>query len=65
MLVLASFLVFAAAGQTLVILIGGLDLSVASIISATDLVLPTLIGKGWAPDWQSLPFWCSARPSEP
>lgn len=43
-LVLASFLGISAAGQTLVILIGGLDLSVASIISGADLVMPVLIG---------------------
>jgi ribose transport system permease protein len=46
-LVLASFLGVAAAGQTLVILIGGLDLSVASVISAANLVTPVLIAKGW------------------
>jgi ribose transport system permease protein len=46
-LVLASFLGVAAAGQTLVILIGGLDLSVASVISAANLVTPVLLAKGW------------------
>jgi ribose transport system permease protein len=48
-LVLAAFLGIAAAGQTLVILIGGLDLSVASIISAADLVAPVLMGAHWSP----------------
>jgi ribose transport system permease protein len=46
-LVLAAFLGVAAAGQTLVILIGGLDLSVASVISAANLVTPVLLAKGW------------------
>ena len=36
MLVLASFLGIAAAGQTIVILIGGIDLSVPSVISAGE-----------------------------
>jgi ribose transport system permease protein len=47
-LVLASFLGIAAAGQTLVILIGGLDLSVASVISAANLVAPVLMARGWS-----------------
>jgi len=46
-LVLAAFLGVAATGQTLVILIGGLDLSVASVISAANLTLPVLVAKGW------------------
>lgn len=48
-LVLAAFLGIAASGQTLVVLIGGLDLSVASVIGAADLVFPTLTGKHWSP----------------
>ncbi len=47
-IVLASFLGFAAVGQTIVILIGGLDLSVASVISAANLIMPALTGKGWS-----------------
>lgn len=46
-LVLASFLGLAAAGQTLVILIGGIDLSVPSLISAANLIIVLLSGKGW------------------
>jgi ribose transport system permease protein len=46
-LVLASFLGIAAAGQTLVILIGGIDLSVPSIISGANLVSTLLSGQGW------------------
>ncbi|HEX3803390.1 MAG TPA: ABC transporter permease [Solirubrobacteraceae bacterium] len=48
-IVLASFLGVAAIGQTIVILIGGLDLSVASVISAANLIMPALTGKGWSP----------------
>lgn len=47
-LVLASFLGIAAAGQTIVILIGGIDLSVPSLIGAGNLVAPMLGGRGWA-----------------
>lgn len=44
-LILASFLGIAAAGETLVILIGGIDLSVPSIISGANLVVTLLAGK--------------------
>ena len=47
-LVLASFLGIAAAGQTVVILIGGIDLSVPTLIGAGDLVGPMLGGRGWS-----------------
>jgi ribose transport system permease protein len=47
-LVLASFLGIAAAGQTLVILIGGIDLSVPALISAANLVAPALGARGWS-----------------
>jgi ribose transport system permease protein len=46
-LILASFLGIAAAGETLVILIGGIDLSVPSIISGSNLVVTLLAGKHW------------------
>jgi ribose transport system permease protein len=46
-LVLASFLGIAAAGQTIVILIGGIDLSVPSMIGAANLLTPALIARGW------------------
>jgi ribose transport system permease protein len=46
-LVLASFLGIAAAGQTLVILIGGVDLSVPALISGANLVSTLLSGQGW------------------
>ncbi|MFZ0376301.1 MAG: hypothetical protein WAL38_00590, partial [Solirubrobacteraceae bacterium] len=46
-LVLASFLGIAAAGQTLVILIGGIDLSVPALISGANLVATYLAGKHW------------------
>ena len=47
-LVLASFLGIAAAGQTVVILIGGIDLSVPSFIAAANLVTALLSGRGWS-----------------
>jgi ribose transport system permease protein len=46
-LVLASFLGIAAAGQTLVILIGGIDLSVPALISGANLIVTWLSGKHW------------------
>lgn len=48
MLVLASFLGIAAAGQTIVILIGGIDLSVPAIITAANLLTTLLGGKHWS-----------------
>jgi ribose transport system permease protein len=47
-LILASFLGIAAAGETLVILIGGIDLSVPALISGANLVTTLLLGKGWS-----------------
>lgn len=52
-LVLGSFLGIAAAGQTIVILIGGIDLSVPSVISGANLTAIALGGAGW-------PFWAVA-----
>jgi ribose transport system permease protein len=46
-LILASFLGIAAVGQTLVILIGGIDLSVPALISGANLVATLLAGKHW------------------
>jgi len=46
-LVLAAFLGLAAVGQTLVILIGGIDLSVPGIIGAANLATAGLSGHGW------------------
>jgi ribose transport system permease protein len=48
MLVLASFLGIAAAGQTIVILIGGIDLSVPNVITAANLMTTLLGGKHWS-----------------
>ena len=47
MLVLASFLGIAAMGQTIVILIGGIDLSIPSVITAANLMTTLLGGKNW------------------
>ncbi|WP_309708262.1 ABC transporter permease [Pseudolysinimonas sp.] len=49
-LILASFLGIAAAGQTLVIMIGGIDLSVPSVIGAANLFVALWSGEGW-PIW--------------
>lgn len=46
-LILASFLGIAAAGETLVILIGGIDLSVPALISGANLVSTLLAGQHW------------------
>lgn len=48
MLVLTSFLGIAAVGQTIVILIGGIDLSIPNVITAANLLTTLLGGKGWS-----------------
>jgi ribose transport system permease protein len=48
LLVLASLLGLAAVGQTVVVLLGGLDLSIAGIITLADVLFAVLSGKGWA-----------------
>ncbi|HZQ02906.1 MAG TPA: ABC transporter permease [Gaiellaceae bacterium] len=48
MLVLASFLGIAAVGQTIVILIGGIDLSIPNVITAGNLLTTLLGGKHWS-----------------
>lgn len=48
-LITASFLGIAAAGQTLVILIGGIDMAIGAVISASALLLTYLYGGlGWS-----------------
>jgi ribose transport system permease protein len=50
MLVLAALLGLAAAGQTLVVIVGGLDLSVPGFIVAAALLVSDLCGsRGWSP----------------
>lgn len=47
-LITASFLGIAAAGQTLVVLVGGIDMSIASLISASAILTSYLYGAmGW------------------
>lgn len=46
-LVLAALLGIASLGQTLVILIGGIDLSVPAVIGGANLITVLLSGKGW------------------
>jgi ribose transport system permease protein len=48
MLVLASLLGLAAVGQTVIVLLGALDLSVAGFITFADVLFSVLTGKGWA-----------------
>jgi ribose transport system permease protein len=48
MLVLASLLGLAAVGQTVIVLLGALDLSVAGFITFADVLFAVLTGKGWA-----------------
>ncbi len=49
-LVLGSFLGLAAMGQTLTVIIGGLDLSVPAVIGLANVLITVLYGDGW-------PFW--------
>jgi ribose transport system permease protein len=46
-LVLASFLGLAAVGQTIVVLIGGIDLSVPAVITGANLITAMLSGRHW------------------
>jgi ribose transport system permease protein len=48
LLVLAALLGLAAIGQTVVVLLGGLDLSIAGVITLADVLFAVLNGKGWA-----------------
>lgn len=48
LLVLAAILGIAAAGQTLVIVLGGIDLSIAALMTLTDVMLPQLTSHGWS-----------------
>jgi len=48
MLVLASFLGIAAIGQTFVVLVGGIDLSVPAVIGAGDVMTARLTGDHWS-----------------
>ena len=46
-LILASFLGIAALGQTVVVLLGGIDLSVPALITGANLVSAMLSGRHW------------------
>ena len=48
MLVLAALLGLAALGQTVIVLLGALDLSIAGFITFADVLFSVLNGKGWA-----------------
>ena len=45
--ILASFLGIAAIGPTITIIIGGLDLSIASVIGLANVLIISLYGSGW------------------
>lgn len=49
-----AFLGVAAVGATFVILSGGIDLSVGSVIAFTGILIASLIGHGWDPRWALL-----------
>lgn len=49
MLLLTAFLGIACIGQTLVALLGGLDLSIPFVIGSANIATLWLIGKGWPP----------------
>jgi len=51
MLVFASFLGLACLGQTLVVLLGGLDLSIPFVIGSSNIGLMYLFGLGVLPNW--------------
>jgi ribose transport system permease protein len=53
MLVLASFLGIAAAGQTFAVLVAGIDLSIPSLMAMGDVMAAQLTGNGWS-------FWAVA-----
>lgn len=53
MLVLASFLIIASAGQTLVMLIGGIDLSLPFVIGFANVTVAQLSANGM-PFWQAM-----------
>lgn len=46
-LVLASFIGIAASGQTLVALLGGIDLSIPAVVALANLATAELSGQGW------------------
>ena len=52
-LVLASFVGIAAAGQTVVALLGGIDLAIPGVIALANIATAELTGQGW-------PFWITA-----
>jgi ribose transport system permease protein len=53
-LLLAAFLGLASVGQTLVALLGGLDLSIPFVIGSANILLPKLMNDGIAPSVASL-----------
>lgn len=54
LLLLSSLLGIAAVGQTLTIVLGGLDLSIPAVIGFADVTLTRLYGNGWPITWAIL-----------
>ena len=52
-LLLSSMLGIASIGQTLVIMVGGIDLSIPAVVGMADVMVTVLNGDGWS-------FWASA-----
>ena len=52
-LLLSSMLGIASIGQTLVIMVGGIDLSIPAVVGMADVMVTVLNGDGWS-------FWSSA-----
>ncbi|GGL94820.1 ABC transporter permease [Nakamurella endophytica] len=48
LLVLSSFLGLASMGQTLTVIVGGIDLSVPSVIGLANVLVTSLYGDGWS-----------------
>src|SRR5262249_16860363 len=44
-----AYVLIAAAGATVVILLGGIDLSVGSVVAFSGVLLAVLVGRGWHP----------------
>lgn len=48
LLVLSGFLGLASLGQTLTVIVGGIDLSIPAVIGLADVVITQLYGEGWS-----------------
>jgi ribose transport system permease protein len=60
LLLLTSLLGIAAVGQTMTIVLGGLDLSIPAVIGFADVTLTRLYGDGWPIGWAMLAVLAAA-----